>query len=362
MHQFSTAEQIGKVKKLTMNILSVGWFRNVSSTSLHRHWALEKHANYIDKVESAPVRISLKYRIAYHLFQKGFPVKLPDENGVNQRIRELVSNNSYDVVWIDKGVTVDKTTLLHIKKCLPNTKIVSYSPDNMALRHNQSLNYLEGVPYYDFVFTNKSYILDDMRKLGAGNIHFVNNMYESSFHYPRELSQQDTKRLAADVGFIGAWEKERCDSILFLARNGIRVKVFGDGKWNDYKNAYPGLSILPAIFSEDYSKALQAFKISLCFLRKKNFDQQTTRTMEIPACGGFMMAERTREHLDLFEDGKEVIFFSSNEELLALCQYYLANEKERIEIAAKGLERCKNAGYSNEKTIQRMLGTVMEDV
>src|SRR5690606_38676558 len=116
-------------------------------------------------------------------------------------------------------------------------------------------------------------------------------------------------RLGEDVGFIGIWEKERCDSILYLARNGIKVKIFGGGKWNDYRGI-DNLEILPPLYSDDYSKALQAFKISICFLRKLNFDLQTSRTMEIPACGGFMLAERTTEHMALFKEGKEAEFFS----------------------------------------------------
>ena len=79
---------------------------------------------------------------------------------------------------------------------------------------------------------------------------------------------------------------------------------------------YPNLVIEnKGLYSEDYSKSFQAFKISLCFLRKINYDQQTTRTVEIPACGGFMIAERTAEHKAMFEEGKEAEFFSSNEEL-----------------------------------------------
>lgn len=59
-------------------------------------------------------------------------------------------NKDYDIVWIDKGHTILPSTLKYIKKISPNTIIVSYSPDNMALRHNQTQQYLETIPLYDY--------------------------------------------------------------------------------------------------------------------------------------------------------------------------------------------------------------------
>lgn len=346
-----------------MKILSVGSLSGLSNTCLHRHWALVKLAQTVDSVNTREKPFSIWYRIAYHLFQLGLPVREPDDSKANKKIVELIKssgNAPYQIVWIDKGVTINRKTLSFIKSSSPQTKIVSYSPDNMALRHNQSQNYLDCMTLYDIHFTTKSYIIEDMLRLGAKKVIYTNKHFEQTFHYPRELSNKDIERLGEDVGFIGAWEKERCESILFLAKNGVKVKVYGDGKWKDYQNVQ-NLEIKPGIFSEDYSKALQAFKISLCFLRKMNFDQQTSRTMEIPACGGFMLAERTSEHLGLFEEGSEAEYFSSDAELLEKCQYYLANDEERLKIAKAGTLRCKISGYSNEESMKRMIRLVMSN-
>lgn len=232
----------------------------------------------------------------------------------------------------------------------------------MALRHNQSQQYLECIPLYDYIITNKSYILEDMRKLGAKDIRFVNNSYESTFHYPRTLTSEDYKEIGGDIGFVGAWEKERGESILYLAQHGLNVRVWGGGKWLKYKGMYPNLIIEDkGLYSENYSKSFQAFKISLCFLRKMNFDLQTTRTVEIPACGGFMMAERTSEHQAMFEEDKEASFFSSNEELLEKCKYYLSHEEERKQIATAGLKRCQTSGYSNENTIRNVINNILKE-
>lgn len=342
-----------------MKILSVGTFAKISNTSLHRHWALQKNAEYVDAIDTSAKHTSLWYRIAYHLYLWGLPIKLPEGNRENVRIKEQISKNKYDIVWIDKGVTIDASTLAFIKEKSPDTIIVSYSPDNMALRHNQSQQYIECIPLYDFIITTKSYIIEDLYKLGSKKVVFTHKSYEGSFHYPRILTEEDNNKLGCDVGFVGAWEKERCNSIQYLASHGIKVKVFGNGKWRKYMNYHPNLTIIPkGLFSEDYSKALQAFKISLCFLRKINYDIQTSRTMEIPACGGFMLAERTKEHQTLFKEDKEAVFFSSDEELLEKCKYYLSHDKERRDIAKAGNQRCKDSGYSNEETIRHLLDII----
>lgn len=341
-----------------MRILSIGSLQGVSNTCVQRTTALRHWAELVDEVNTkAPV--AFIDHIINRLFRYHINVYHRDRADANKKIKRLVTFNQYDIVWIDKGMTIWPSTLRYIRQMLPNAKIVNYSPDTMSLRHNQSQQYLECLPLYDIFFTTKSFILDDMRRLGARDIRFVNNAYESTFHYPRHLTEQDYKDLGADVGFVGYWEANRCQSILYLADHGVHIKVFGDARWSKYKNYSPNLTIIPhTLTGDDYAKSFRAFKISLCFLRKKNMDYQTTRTMEIPACGGFMLAERTEEHLSLFEEGKEAAYFDNNDELLQKCRYFLTHKTERQAIAEAGLRRCHTSGYSNVETVGRMLKIV----
>lgn len=342
-----------------MKILSIGAFSTygISNTCLHRHWALEK-IGQTDMVDiTCPP--NLMSRIFSFLFRRcNVPVNYPYYE-VNKKVLRQIEQNHYDLIWIDKGVQLSPRTLRRIKEIQKGAIIVGYSPDNMVVRHNQSPYFINSIKYYDYYVTTKSYTVDDLYKMGVPHVLFVNNAFESTFHHPYVLDEVEKKRLGGKIGFIGAWEKERFEYILYLAEHGVSVRVWGGGRWLKYQNMNPNLQIEPCgLFTEDYNKALSAFDISLCFLRKINFDLQTTRTMEIPACGSMLMAERTKEHLQLFEEDKEAVFFSSKQELLEKCQYYLNHPKLIKNISNAGLMRCKTSGYSNVDTIKRVLEVI----
>lgn len=343
-----------------MKILSIGGFSayGLSNTCLHRNWALHELGDVTDidstKVECFTDRLR---RFAYSRLH--LPVNFKDRT-LNNSIKNAIDGELFNIVWIDKGVYIKASTLKYIKKKQPLCKIVGYSPDNMVERHNQSQNFVNGLKYYDYYVTTKSYTVGKLKQIGAKKVIFVNNAYEPRFHKPYELSSEEKARLGGRIGFIGSWEMERCNSILYLAKRGLPVRIWGDSKWAEYKDLYPNLIIEPrGLFSEDYNKALSAFDISLCFLRKMNFDLQTTRTMEIPACGSMLVAERTPEHEALFCDRKEAAFFSSDEELYEICKYYLEHDDERSRIARAGYERCVTSGYSNKDTISSVLNIII---
>ena len=348
-----------------MKVLSIANLSNYgeANTALHRHRALCKiYPNQVDEFDFK-FEFRLIDKIIQKIFLKGFNLAYIGTNLYNKKLIDQVRNNDYKMIWIDKGVFIKSNTLEYIKNNFPNILIIGYSPDEMTQRHNQSADFLASLKYYDAYITTKSYAIQDLKKLGAKRVYFVNNAFEPTFHFPRCITELDIKLLGGDIGFIGTWEQERANSIIFLAEKGLNVRVWGGGKWLNYKGKYKNLIIEDrGLFSEAYSKALVAFKINLCFLRKINFDQQTTRSIEIPASGGFMLAERTAEHLNLFEENKEAVFFSSDQELYEHCAYYLKNENERLRILQSGYLRCLNSGYDNYQTIKRVLDKIMSDI
>ncbi|TCN14066.1 spore maturation protein CgeB [Bacillus sp. BK006] len=286
-----------------------------------------------------------------------------DTTKVNTKILNSLSEFKADILWIDKGNTIYPRTLKKIKKIHPIVKIISFAEDDMYAKHNHTRFYKKGLKYYDWVFTTKSYNTEkfELPSFGAKNVIFIGNAFDRNVHKPIQLSEKDYKKYSADVSFIGSYEKERAGSLLFLAQNGVKVRVWGGG-WENFQFTHSNLIIEGrSLFEEEYIKAICATKINLCFLRKINRDLQTARSVEIPACQSFMLAERTNEHLNLFEEGKEAAYFGSNAELLEKVNYYLKNEEKRIYIENNGYKRCIEDGYSHHDRLECMIGKVLEE-
>jgi spore maturation protein CgeB len=112
------------------------------------------------------------------------------------------------------------------------------------------------------------------------------------------------------------------------------------------------------VLGRDYRLALGCAKIAPCLVRRANRDGHVMRTFEITACGSFMLAERTEEHLELFEEGKEMACFGSPEELVDKVRYYLSHDKERQRIAEAGHRKATEARHTYQDRLERILQAV----
>ncbi len=281
-----------------------------------------------------------------------------DQAGANEAILASVRETSFDLVWIEKGLTITPATLGTIRATQPSCLIVGFSPDDMMNHANQSRHFLRSLPFYDCYVTNKSYNVPELEVLGCPKVLFMDNGFDPLTHRPVDLVAGDRERFGGEVGFIGQWEPDRAGSLRALALAGLPVRVWGY-TWERMRNVPANLTLENRpCWGDDYAKAICAFDVNLCFLRKCNRDRQTTRSIEIPACGAFMLAERTDEHLRLFEEGKEAEFFSDEHELLDKTRYYLDHADARRSIAQRGFQRCVRDAYSYPERLQKVLALI----
>ena len=284
--------------------------------------------------------------------------------GAGRHVLAALAQAPADIVWVEKGTALKPADLRAIRRQYPQTRLVNFSEDDMFLAHNRTPRYVRGLPHYHMVFTTKTLNAnpDELPALGARNVRFVYQAFDPYQHHPIELSVDEAQSLDADVSFVGTYEAARAASMLHLARNGVVVRVWGDG-WTGRAPAHPNLRIegramvnLPGTLN--YTKAVAASRINLCFLRKLNRDQHTSRTFEIPAIGGFMLAERTPQHQALYAEDQEAVFFDDDEELLRKVRLYLADAEARRAIAAAGHRRCVE-DYGSLGQARAMLAQVL---
>jgi len=342
-----------------MRILYIGplW---QGGTCLQRMKAMQDLGHEVVPVDTEPDNVRDKQKSFFYRVKRKL-LGPSDLAHANQKIISSTGKSDIDVLWLDKALTIKPETLQTAREVSPQTIIAGYSPDDMAGKHNQSRSFLKCLPLHHVFFTTKSYGVKELEALGVPLTIFIGNAYDPNTHCPMIISEEEIKRFGAPVGFIGDFEIERAQSMYYLAHHGIPIRIWGPNWDRKCRLSHPDMRIEgKSLWAGDYAKAICSFDINLHFLRKINRDLQTQRSVEITACGAFMLAERTNEHLKLFEEGKEAEFFSSNEELFEKVHYYLKHEDERKSIAQNGRKRCLRSGYSNHDRIKEMLVIVRD--
>lgn len=245
-------------------------------------------------------------------------------------------------------------TLGETARCCLN---FAYMNDDMFNPRNQSFTFLEAIKRIDCILTTKSYNVSEFHAARAPLAIYTPNAYDPKIHYPAKPSAEERTYYKGDVAFIGTFRSERADFLARVAELGgqFTFNVWGGGwdkmrrpiywhKWSRWRTLKPCVR-RKELRCADMGKAIQSNKICLGLLYRANRDLHTSRSFEIPACGGFMLAERTDEHRMYFEEDREAAYFSSFEEMLDKFRYYLAHEEERQRIAWAGYQRCVCSSY-----------------
>ncbi len=282
----------------------------------------------------------------------------PNVWGLNRTLLENTNTiGPLDLVWVDKGRWVYPETLVALKAST-RSRALHYTPDPQLVFH-KSRFFKECIPHYEWVVTTKRYELDLYKTLGARTIILVLQGYDSRFiENPRPAFA--STELVTDVCFVGHYERHYASRIIAASRTGCVLRVWGP-RWvraSWFRGSLRRCVRGNGAWGKDYVTILSGSKIGLGLLSKWIPETSTTRTFEIPAAGTFLLAERTDEHQQLFEEGKEAEFFAGDEELEDKIRFYLANGDARQRIALAGRERCIRSDYSSEAQLRTVLAEV----
>lgn len=295
----------------------------------------------------------------------------PIVSSLNQEVLRIARDFRADLVWAEKQEYLRPSTF----RALRNTgaRLLHYTPDpyfTLAWKRTRLMD--RSLPLFDYLVTSKRYELAEYEQYPGTTIYMPLG-FGGAEHRPMVPSSSSACReYASDVSFLGGWEPRRegmLDAVARIADLTLSIRGYGwdhlaDGRMtprryfatrrNAADQPYrirrnPQLAACVRsgeVYGDEYAWAISAARISLGFLRMICPDQHTTRTFEIPACGSMLLADRTGEHQEFFEEGVEAEYFSNTNELVDKLRYYLANENARVAVARRGYERCLRSGYS----------------
>jgi hypothetical protein len=272
---------------------------------------------------------------------------------INSLIKKEVylKRETYDLIWVDKGVFIHPENLKKIKSRTRN--LVHYTPDT-AFFANNSRHFRSGMNTYDLLITTKSFELNEYcKRVSEKKIHLISQGYNPYVHYQRNSFEE--KELA--ITFIGLCEPNRELLLNSILQDGHKVIIGGMG-WKNFlkkngdnnKLVYLG----DKIWDIEYASAISRSSFAIGLLSKKFPELHTTRTFEIPACATCLVTERNQEIDDFFSED-EAIKYSSNKELLDKLNYFSTNIPKLEEITKKGKSRIEKDHRDYKNQIEMIL-------
>ncbi len=256
-------------------------------------------------------------------------------------------NNRINVIWFDKELYINPAILVELKK--NNIFTIFYSHDDQFNTKNQSKNFAEIIKHVDLIVTTKTYnVLEYKKFYNLDNVIFINNAADPNIFY--KLNNITKKKNL--VSFVGFWEINRFNSVKLIGRD-ININIYSnDKRWNSHN-----ISLNDSVWEDKYNYVLNNSLINLCFLRKENRDKQTSRSIEIPMSGNLMLAERTDEHLELFKEDLEAVFFGSDDELVDKVIFYQKNHDLIDKIGQRAALACLYKGYDWTSTFIKLFNS-----
>ena len=286
------------------------------------------------------------------------PVRYAD---LNRKLLEEAKKFAPQVVLIVMGFHIAPETLHAIKR-ETGAALINYATDDPFNERTSPRNVREAIPLYDVYACTKRAMMDDVARAGCGNVQYVRFGYHSSVHFAEApATAEERNRFAVDVAFVGEGDGDRVPffSRLIKAIPDLNLALYG-GLWDlnpTLRRYHRG-----TVRGRDFRLALGGAKIAVNLVRAQNRDDHVMRSFEGPACGAFMLNERTEEHLALLAEGREAGYFESPEELVEKTRYYLNNCAEREQIREAGWKKTTTGDNRYCDRLMQILLTVQSAV
>ncbi|MDQ0511440.1 CgeB family protein [Ancylobacter amanitiformis] len=278
-----------------------------------------------------------------------------------RHIRRSVGDQFFDLAVVDNGELLPPGAVEFLRARAG--RVALFNGDNPFVGRDgrRWRTLLAALPHYDLFVTARQSTADVAPSHGARRVLRVNFFADEVLHRPAPPSEEERALYGSPVSFVGTWFPERGPFMETLLRRGVPLKIIGP-RWNKAAN-HDAIrhAVLPGYLNpKQYSAAVRSSAIAIAMLSKGNEDLHTSRSAEIPAMGILMCAERTSEHLQMYREGEEAVFWSSADECADICLGLLADPDRIARIAEAGHKRVQTNDTWTGRTMERIVREAVE--
>jgi len=324
-----------------MNILIVSYIEGTGNYPAYIKDELEKLGNIVHML---PTDLNNESKYFQTLYKKGKHLGRIGRLILNRQIHSHINSHSPDLLLIYGSNNFLYPQALRLIK-RRGLKVALFEGN---LRFGQFFQ-VEAVPLYDLIIATDSYIIPFLRQImGHKNSVHLTGFGVPSVCHQVEITEDISQRYGADVSFIGRYFPNRDD---FVRKLESQVTIWG----TDWEQS--------SLVHKDDIKYLAPSKKQLVYCSSKinlhlrpgnnQINSFSTRIWEVPLCGGFVLAETSKDLLELFEEDKEIVVFRSPAEAQAKMEYYLDREDERMQLTERLRQKIVE-NYLLEHTVGRL--------
>lgn len=257
-----------------------------------------------------------------------------------------------DVVFFYNTRIFSNRTIDRIKNM--GIKIVAFSNDDPFSQVYPKYwwkKYLYIAKKADLVYAFRKVNVKEYEKMGCKNVRLFLSYYIEERN--KLIPEKEKLLYVPSVVYVGHIENDgRIECIRALLDAGIKVGIKEDEAacFGQHQNI-----VALKDTHKNYNKILASAKIALLFYSKRNRDEYTTRSFEIPAAGTMMMSIYTDTMAELFSPDSQAIYFKNPQELVEKCKKYLANDTLREKIAKAGYDRLIKDGHEIKDRAEQIM-------
>jgi spore maturation protein CgeB len=274
---------------------------------------------------------------------------------INRELLRSVRENKPDVVFFDKPIYYTRATIEELKRSGAQT--ICFNQDNPFGPRNDGIwrQFYKVFRLFDLHCLFRE--ADVVRYRGWG-LNFIKTMfsYDPAMQFPAPDGWSDKDR-TREVSYIGSPLEDRPAFLVALAEEKKIPVVLAGPRWNKFLSPerYARYVTAGHLSDGDYRENIWRSKINLGFVSHQNEDDIGHKSIEIAACGSFLLAVRSEGHQECFVEDQEAVFFGSLDECAEKARFYLDHPELRETIARCGRERVVRSGYDNDTQLSRVL-------